>query len=152
MRPIRDPIACVVTGRYSLGFFSCGRRASLSPKGTLGKLLFFDTNLIGPLKASPGAGLSTGLKWGFTGSDEEINKAVSVYEGAVKGRFGNRKPPASSYGETAPSFISTRKRGSGWVACSGSGDASDGAHLRDPLAEQAQGPFLNPLETEHSRT
>src|SRR5512143_1684791 len=39
---------------------------------------------------------------GGTGPDETINRAGAVYEGSVFGRFGNRKPPATSYATLAP--------------------------------------------------
>lgn len=117
--------------------------ASLSPKEQLGKLLFFDTNLSVPEGQSCAA--CHGPEVGFTGSDEEINKGGSVYEGAVKGRFGNRKPPASSYGGDSPVLYFDKKERV-WVGGMFWDGRATGAHLRDPLAEQAQGPFLNPLE------
>ena len=70
----------------------------LSPKEQLGKELFFDTNLSTPTGLAC-AGCH-GPEVGYTGQDAAINAAGAVYEGAVTGRFGNRKPPASLRCET----------------------------------------------------
>ncbi len=69
--------------------------AEFSAVEELGKRLFFDRNLSTP----PGqeCAVCHGPSVGFTGPDAQINVAHGVYEGAVKGRFGNRKPPASAY-------------------------------------------------------
>ena len=74
--------------------------AVLSPLEDLGKRLFFDKNLSSP----PGQDCAAchGPTVGFTGPDERLNKVGGVYEGAVKGRFGNRKPPAAAYAGDSP--------------------------------------------------
>ena len=115
----------------------------LSPKEYLGKLLFFDANLSVPAGQSCASCHAPGA--GFTGPDTEINEAGAVYEGAEKGRFGNRKPPTSSYGGDSPvlRFDRTQKV---WVGGMFWDGRATGRRLKDPLAEQAQGPFLNPLE------
>ena len=117
--------------------------ASLSAKEQLGKLLFFDSNLSVPEGQSCAA--CHGPEVGFTGPDEELNKGGAVYEGAVKGRFGNRKPPASSYGGDSPILYFDKKE-KAWVGGMFWDGRATGKRLKDPLAEQAQGPFLNPLE------
>src|SRR5659263_359605 len=114
--------------------------ASLTEQEQLGKNLFFDTNLSTP----PGQACAAchGPEVGYTGPDSDINTHGAVYEGAVKGRFGNRKPPSAAYAGDSPTLTKTAPfvggmfwdgRATGWT-------------LGDPLAEQAQGPFLNPLE------
>jgi cytochrome c peroxidase len=117
--------------------------ASLSAKEQLGKFLFFDSNLSVPEGQSCAA--CHGPEVGFTGPDEELNKGGTVYEGAVKGRFGNRKPPASSYGGDSPILLFDKKE-KAWVGGMFWDGRATGKRLKDPLAEQAQGPFLNPLE------
>ena len=117
--------------------------ASLSAKEQLGKLLFFDKNLSVPEGQS--CAVCHGPEVGFTGPDEELNKGGVVYEGAEKGRFGNRKPPASSYGGDSPVLHFDKKK-KGWVGGMFWDGRATGKRLKDPLAEQAQGPFLNPLE------
>ena len=69
----------------------------------------------------------------------------AVYEGAVAGRFGNRKPPASAYAGDSPIFHLDAMLGIFQGGMFWDGRAT-GWRLGDPLAEQAQGPFLNPLE------
>lgn len=117
--------------------------ASLSAKEQLGKLLFFDKNLSAPEGQSCAA--CHGPEVGFTGPDEELNKGGAVYEGAERSRFGNRKPPASSYGGDSPVLHFDKKKKT-WVGGMFWDGRATGTRLKDPLAEQAQGPFLNPLE------
>ena len=117
--------------------------ASLCPKEQLGKLLFFDPNLSVPEGQS--CAVCHGPEVGFTGPEEELNKGGAVYEGAERGRFGNRKPPASSYGGDSPVLHFDKKEKS-WVGGMFWDGRATGKRLKDPLAEQAQGPFLNPLE------
>jgi len=118
-------------------------KPSLSPKEHLGKLLFFDTKLSVPEGQS--CAVCHALEVGFTGPDAEINKAGAVYEGAAKGRFGNRKPPSSSYCGDSP-VLHFDKKEKVWVGGMFWDGRATGKKLKDPLAEQAQGPFLNPLE------
>ena len=118
-------------------------KVSLSAKEQVGKLLFFEKNLSVPEGQSCAA--CHGPEVGFTGPDEELNKGGTVYEGAERGRFGNRKPPASSYGGESPVLHFDKKKKT-WVGGMFWDGRATGTRLKDPLAEQAQGPFLNPLE------
>jgi len=118
-------------------------KVSLSAKEQVGKLLFFDKNLSVPEGQS--CAVCHGPEVGFTGPDEELNKGITVYEGAERGRFGNRKPPASSYGGESPVLHFDKKKKT-WVGGMFWDGRATGTRLKDPLAEQAQGPFLNPLE------
>ena len=116
--------------------------AKLSPVEELGKKLFFDKTLSSP----PGqdCALCHGPSVGYTGPSEHFNKAAGVYEGAVKGRFGNRKPPASAYAGWNPKLrLTPAGEFVGGMFWDG---RATGEVLGDPLAEQAIGPFLNPLE------
>jgi cytochrome c peroxidase len=115
----------------------------LSPKEQLGKALFFDANLSTPVGQACAA--CHGPEVGFTGTDAAVNAAGAVYEGAVSGRFGNRKPPASAYAGDSPVFHLDAITGNFVGGMFWDGRAT-GLTLGDPLAEQAQGPFLNPLE------
>jgi cytochrome c peroxidase len=114
---------------------------ALTPQEELGKNLFFDTNLSDPPGLSWAACHGSGV--GYTGPDQAINAAGTVYEGAVAGRFGNSKPPAAAYAGNSPilGFDGTK-----WVGGMFWDGRATGWKLGDPLAEQAQGPFLNPLE------
>jgi cytochrome c peroxidase len=121
---------------------SAAAPAKLTPNEELGKKILFDKGLSIPAGQDCAACHHPSVGW--TGPDEASNKSGGVYEGAVRGRFGNRKPPAASYAGASPVFRLTPDGtfvgGMFW-----DGRAS-GETLGDPLAEQAMGPFLNPLE------
>ncbi len=118
-----------------------GGAAKLTAIEELGKKLFFDANLSSPPGQSCAACHGPGV--GFSGPDENVNKASGVYGGAVEGRFGNRKPPAAAYAGWSPKLHRADGEFVGGMFWDGraTGDA-----LGDPLAEQALGPFFNPLE------
>ena len=115
----------------------------LTPLEQVGKFLFLDTNLSTPFGQSCAA--CHGPQVGFTGPIMEINAHGAVYPGAVHTRFGNRKPPAASYGGDSPVLHYDADEGV-WVGGMFWDGRATGWTLGDPLAEQAQGPFLNPLE------
>jgi cytochrome c peroxidase len=118
------------------------RPAGFTDKQWLGKQLFFDANLSDPAGLDCAACHATQVGW--TGPDEATNQGGAAYEGAVTGRFGNRKPPSSAYGGDSPvlHFDATN----GWTGGMFWDGRATGLTLGDPLAEQAIGPFLNPLE------
>jgi cytochrome c peroxidase len=144
---MKDTIALFSIGLLVL-FLSVGvgegprSPAALSPLEELGKRLFFDINLSTP----PGqeCAVCHALNVGMTGPDEEINKKGSVYEGAVRGRFSNRKPPTAAYAGDSP-VLHIDEEGNFVGGMFWDGRAT-GESLGDPLAEQAMGPFLNPVE------
>jgi len=114
---------------------------TLTSQEELGKALFFDTNLSTPSGQSCAACHAPDVGW--TGPNEAINALGAVYEGAVAGRFGNRKPPSAAYAGDSPILYYD---GTTWVGGMFWDGRATGWTLGDPLAEQAQGPFLNPLE------
>ncbi len=114
----------------------------LSPQEQLGKLLFFDKNLSTPVGQACAACHAPNVGW--TGPDQRVNATGAVYPGAVRTRFGNRKPPTSAYAGDSP-ILHTDGTGA-WVGGMFWDGRATGTTLGDPLAEQAQGPFLNPLE------
>ncbi len=115
----------------------------LSPLEQLGKLLFFDDSLSDP----PGMSCATchSPEVGFTGPDSEINRTMVAYPGAVATLGGNRKPPTAAYGGDSPVLHYDQDEGV-WIGGMFFDGRATGWTLDDPLAEQAQGPFLNPLE------
>lgn len=131
---------CVIA---SLSIFSAQTTPDrLSPLEELGKRLFFDKNLSSPAGQNCAACHDPSV--GFTGPEDPRNKMEGIYEGAAKGRFGNRKPPASSYAGDSPRLhLSESGEFIGGMFWDGRATGED---LNDPLAEQALGPFLNPLE------
>jgi len=108
----------------------------------LGKELFFDSALSTPEGQACAACHDPGA--GFTGPSSSVNEKIAIYEGTVKNRFGNRKPPSASYAGDSPR-LHRDEEGTFVGGMFWDGRAS-GAILGDPLAEQAMGPFLNPLE------
>jgi cytochrome c peroxidase len=119
--------------------------ANLSVKEALGKILFFDKNL--SLNGNQACGDCHVPEVGWTGNDPVINAGGAAYEGSITGRFSNRKPPTAAYATPSPTlhFVMADNDalfigGNFW-----NGRAT-GERLGNPAAEQAQGPFLNPVE------
>lgn len=117
--------------------------SSLTPIEELGKAIFFDENLSATGTQSCAACHAPDT--GFTGPDSAINAAGAAYPGAVTTRIGNRKPPTAAYGGDSP-LLYYDKEEEVWVGGMFWDGRATGWTLGDPLAEQAQGPFLNPLE------
>jgi cytochrome c peroxidase len=116
---------------------------ALTAKQKVGRSLFFDTTLSEPAGQACAACHAGNVGW--TGPDASVNRAGAVYPGAVATRFGNRKPPAAAYAGNSP-ILHYVDSTTGWVGGMFWDGRATGATLGDPLAEQAQGPFLNPLE------
>lgn len=119
-----------------------GDAPGLSPVEELGKKLFFDAGLSTP----PGQSCAAchDPKAGWTGPVSYANLPGAVYEGALKGRFGNRKPPSSAYAGDSPNL--QRDENGDFAGGMFWDGRATGEVWGDPLAEQAGGPFLNPLE------
>jgi cytochrome c peroxidase len=114
----------------------------LSPREKLGKNLFFD-------KISSPDWMSCaschGPDVGWTGPTPGINAHGAVYRGAIPTRFGNRKPPSAAYATLSPKFHFDEEEelfigGNFWDG------RATGERLGNPAADQALGPFLNPVE------
>ena len=117
----------------------------LTPKEQLGKLIFFDENL--SLNENQSCATCHDPLAGWTGSHVAINAHGSVYEGSIPGAFGDRKPPSSAYATFAPVFHLERA-GNEFLFVGGNfwDGRATGETLGSPAAEQAKGPFLNPVE------
>src|SRR5512143_3555257 len=115
---------------------------SLMPVEQLGKSIFFDKNL--SIDRNQACAACHAPESGWTGPDAAINAHGAVYEGSIPGRFGNRKPPSSAYATESPILSVDRKGvfvgGNFWDG------RATGQKLGNPAADQAQGPFLNPVE------
>lgn len=116
---------------------------SLTQQELLGKYLLFDTNLSANANQSCAACHAPSVGW--TGPESAINATGSVYEGSICGRFGNRKPPTAAYAGFSPVLSQDATTGA-WTGGMFWDGRATGSRLGDPLAEQALGPFLNPLE------
>jgi hypothetical protein len=108
----------------------------------LGRAIFYDTDL--SANGTQSCAACHASEVGYTGPDALVNATGAVYPGAIPNRFGNRKPPAAYAGDS-PVLHLDGTTGTWFGGMFWDGRAT-GAHLGDPLAEQAQGPFLNPLE------
>jgi cytochrome c peroxidase len=142
-RSILIAASLTLAALLALGAVALAQDAVLSPPEELGKLLFFDTNL--SINSNQSCAVCHAPEVGWTGPDEAINAAGSVYEGSIPGAFGDRKPPASAYGGDSPVLYFDSTAGA-WVGGMFWDGRATGWRLGDPLAEQAQGPFLNPKE------
>jgi cytochrome c peroxidase len=110
----------------------------------LGDEIFEDLNLsIGRNQACESCHMA---EWGFTGPDSRFNRAGAVYEGSIAGAFGDRKPPSSAYSTLPPIFHRSRQAGGMFVGGNFFDGRATGEKLGNPAADQAQGPFLNPVE------
>ena len=132
----------VLAGAFLMGISVAVPAGALSPKEELGKKLFFDVGL--SANSTQSCASCHAAEVGFTGPDSSINSTGGVYEGALPGRYGNRKPPASAYCGDSP--LLHRDSSGNWIGGMFWDGRATGAVLGDPLSEQAQGPFLNPLE------
>jgi len=105
----------------------------------LGEFLYFDENLSEPSGQScaschlPSAG--------FVDPDSDL----PVSEGVISGLFGGRNSPASAYAMYAPARYFDDVEGL-WIGGQFWDSRATGDVLGDPLADQALGPFLNPVE------
>ncbi|MDW7776729.1 MAG: cytochrome c peroxidase [Methanosarcinales archaeon] len=114
----------------------------LTPIEQLGKNLFFD-KISDP--DSMACADCHGPQVGFTGPNAGINKHGAVYRGAVPQRFGNRKPPSAAYATLSPIFHYDMDEGL-FVGGNFWDGRATGETLGNPAADQALGPFLNPVE------
>ena len=134
----------IAAAAAACGLIATGATADeLTPLEELGKNLLFDTALSTPPVQSCATCHAT--ETGFTGPDSSINAGKAVYPGAVFTRFGNRKPPTVAYGGDSP-VLYFDEDADVWVGGMFWDGRATGWTLGDPLAEQTQGPFLNPLE------
>lgn len=119
--------------------------AGLTAKETLGKRLFFDANL--SLKGNQSCASCHLPAAGWSGDDSAINAHGAAYEGSVAGRFGNRRPPSAAYATPSPVFHLTKEDGDIlFIGGNFWNGRATGEKLGNPAADQALGPFLNPVE------
>jgi len=117
-------------------------QVSLTPLEELGKFLFFDK------LSSPDSMACADChhpRAGWTGPIPGINKRGAVMRGAVPQRFGNRKPPSAAYATLSPVFHYDDAEGL-FIGGNFWDGRATGEGLGNPAADQALGPFLNPVE------
>jgi len=119
--------------------------AALTAKETLGKQLFFDPNL--SLKGNQACSSCHLPDAGWSGDNSAINAHGAAYEGSVAGRFGNRRPPSAAYATPSPVLHFTKDDGETlFIGGNFWNGRATGEKLGNPAADQALGPFLNPVE------
>ncbi len=142
----------ILTNAEEMASLKKGKASDLTPMELLGKNIFFDKI------SSPGSMACAAChapEVGFTGPISGINHQGSVYRGADPHRFGNRKPPSAAYATFSPIFHYDSAEelfigGNFWDGRAtgehyfGNTDVTSRNGL--PSAEQALGPFLNPVE------
>jgi cytochrome c peroxidase len=109
----------------------------------LGKAIYFDKTL--SLKQNQACASCHDPAFGFSGPNPGINMAGAVYQGSVRTRFGNRRPPTAAYAAQA-SVLYYDATDEVWVGGNFWDGRARGERLGSPAAEQALGPFLNPVE------
>jgi cytochrome c peroxidase len=107
----------------------------------LGEHLFFDEAL--SVNGNQSCASCHDPAWGFTGPDPDINAHGAVYPGSVAELAGNRKPPSSAYATLSPVL---HYDGSLFIGGNFWDGRATGERLGNPAADQAQGPFVNPVE------
>jgi cytochrome c peroxidase len=117
--------------------------ARLSHQERLGKMIFFDKRL--SINENQSCAACHAPQTGWTGPTSFVNAHGSVYEGSIPGRFGNRKPPSSAYATQSP-ILYYEPADELFIGGNFWDGRATGEKLGNPAADQAQGPFLNPLE------
>lgn len=115
----------------------------LTPLERLGRALYFDSALSKNRNQSCASCHEPAV--GYTGPSSEVNAHGAVYAGSDPALFGNRKPPSAAYAGDSPPLHFDAAAGEWRGGMFWDGRAA-GDVLGDPLAEQAKGPYLNPLE------
>lgn len=120
----------------AIGFGFVAGAQAMTTEEQLGRFLYFDTNLSSP----PGQACASchHPSAGFADPD----KALPVSEGAVTGLYGGRNSPSAAYASFSPPLYFD---GALWIG----GQFWDGRALT--LADQAKGPFLNPVEMNNTK-
>jgi cytochrome c peroxidase len=108
----------------------------------LGKAIYEDQNL--SLNRNQSCATCHAADWGFKGSNDP--NIAGMYQGSVAGQFGARTPPSAAYATQAPVFGWRRGAEGLYIGGNFWDGRATGARLGSPAAEQALGPFLNPVE------
>jgi len=148
MRLVRGLVLVAVIGGPA-----CGQRLGEPPSPAvpvltaleqLGKSVFFDQRL--SLRGNQSCATCHAPQVGWTGDLPLVNAGPAVYEGSVSGLFSNRKPPTIAYAMAPVLHMTTEDGAALFVGGNFWDGRATGERLGDPIAEQAQGPFVNPVE------
>jgi cytochrome c peroxidase len=109
----------------------------------LGKAILYDKHL--SVNRNEACAFCHMPQMGFTGPISELNRTTGSYPGSVRTRFSDRKPQTHSYAPLSPVLHFNQARGD-LVGGNFWDMRATGRRLGNPAAEQAQGPFVNPVE------
>jgi cytochrome c peroxidase len=133
-------VAVLLTMTLTILFAGAGlAEGTLTPIEELGEFLYFDEKLSQPTGQSCASCHDPGF--GFVDPDWQL----PVSEGVLPNHFGTRNSPASAYAMYAPIFYFDEGEGL-WIGGQFWDGRATGWELGDPLADQALGPFTNPVE------
>jgi cytochrome c peroxidase len=109
----------------------------------LGKLIFYDQQL--SVQRNQSCSFCHMPEAGFTGPVSTLNQTTAAYPGSVRTRFSGRKPQSHTYASFAPVLHYNPEQGD-FVGGQFWDMRATGLRLDSALAEQAQGPPLDPVE------
>jgi cytochrome c peroxidase len=141
-RPVTRAFVILVLALFLLGLVAAAASAKpvkVSPIERLGAAIAFDANLSEP--AGQACADCHDPKAGFA----DLTRRFPVSEGVLPGVFGGRNAPTWAYTAWSPLLYFDADE-EVWVGGMFWDGRATGWRLGSPLAEQAQGPFLNPLE------
>jgi cytochrome c peroxidase len=109
----------------------------------LGKLLFYDRNL--SVERNEACAFCHMPETGFSGPVSALNETAVSYPGSIRTRFSGRNPQTHTYASFSPVLHYNASQGD-LVGGAFWDMRATGMRLNSPLAEQAQGPPLDPVE------
>jgi cytochrome c peroxidase len=109
----------------------------------LGKMIFYDKEL--SVRRNETCAFCHMPATGFTGPSSVLNQTTVAHPGSVRTRFSQRKPQSHTYAAFAPVLHYNAEQGD-FVGGQFWDMRATGLRLQSALAEQAQGPPLNPVE------
>jgi cytochrome c peroxidase len=109
----------------------------------LGKLVFYDRQL--SVRRNEACAFCHMPETGFSGPVSGLNQTTVAYPGSMRSRFGSRNPQTHTYASYAPVLHYNALQGD-LVGGAFWDMRATGLRLNSPLAEQAQGPPLDPNE------
>ncbi|MDQ1473793.1 MAG: cytochrome c peroxidase [Bryobacterales bacterium] len=109
----------------------------------LGKIIFYDQQL--SVNRNESCSFCHMPETGFSGPVSAFNQTTVAYPGSVRTRFSARKPQSHTYSAFAPVLHYNPEQGD-FVGGQFWDMRATGLRLESPLAEQAQGPPLDPVE------
>jgi cytochrome c peroxidase len=122
-----------------LSISASAQSADLSAKEMLGEHLYFDENLSQP------DGQSCASCHHPDAAFVDPDAFLPVSEGVLPNRFGGRNSPSAAYAMYSPIRYFDEVEGL-WIGGQFWDSRATGEELGDPLADQALGPFTNPVE------